>query len=351
MSSDSKFTCKNCALDIPSNALYCPHCGQKDSDGRVPVQQFISEFFDSVFNLDSRFFRTLKYIFFPAKLTKEYFKGKHKSYAHPLRLFFIIAVAHFAIIGIVANSNIGIEDTPHSRMDEQALRKEVYDLIDLFVASDSLDVFNAEDLNVLDSLKSFIRERGNIQIDTLSVMGFPSFNYDSLKIDIIEVKQSDTAQLTFDELVEKYNIEDRITKLWLRQQIKVAKDPKSLILFGIGNMIWMLFLLLPLVALFMKLLFIRRGYFFVEHLVFLYHWHAASFVFTTGYFLLMNTIHPGFIGAFAFVILSFGFMALRKYYGQGFFKSLLKYMVILLTYLVVFITLITFTSLISMLVF
>jgi len=349
MSTSDLRPCKNCRNPLPQEALYCPFCGQKDTTGKIPVRRFIGEFFESVFNLDSRFFKTLKYIFIPGRLTKEYFKGRHKTYSHPLRLFFILAVLHLALIGIVTNANVGLEDTTLKEMKIQLEKAEVYDLIEEFENNQAATGASDEVIGTVDSLKRFIKSRVDLSIEATSNFTFPTFDIDSMKINMLTVTFKDAAELPYDELKEKYGVDNAFSDMFLKQILKANNNAKSVILFGIGNMVWMLFFLLPIVALLMKLLYIRRSFFFIEHLVFLYHWHAVAFVFMSIFFLLMTKIHTGWLALFLFFIVAFGFTALRKYYGQGFFKSLVKFLMILVFYLIAMIMLVGITSLVSML--
>ncbi|MEM8907411.1 MAG: DUF3667 domain-containing protein, partial [Bacteroidota bacterium] len=82
-------SCLNCQHPLPEDAAFCPHCGQKRTTGRVTFKQLLGDFFENLFNVDSRVFLTLRKTIYPGYLTSEYFRGKHKTYLHPLRLFLV----------------------------------------------------------------------------------------------------------------------------------------------------------------------------------------------------------------------------------------------------------------------
>ncbi len=351
MDSDQIKSCHNCNKPLPENAVYCPFCSQKDTDGRIALKQFIGSFFESVFNVDSRFLKTLLHIFIPAKLTKRYFEGKHKSYSHPLRLFFGVAVIHIAVIGYVANKHINLEKTEVDKIESKLAKIETYKLIEEYELANQNALDDPELAATIDSLKRFVWNKGELQFDTTSTMPIMRFDFDSMKISPVFIKNHDIAKLSVDTLIHKYKIEDPLTKMMLQQQVKAQDNPKSVMLFGLGNMIWMLFVLLPATAFFMKLLYVRRKYFFVEHLVYLYHWHSVAFIFASIYFLLLSLIPESFIALLLFLILLFGFLALKKYYKQGFFKSLIKFILILAFYQIILGVMIAITSLISLLAF
>ena len=62
----------------------------------------IGDFFESILNIDSKIFKTLGALFIPGKLTEAYFRGQQKRYVPPTRLFFVMAVIHFAVLGYLA---------------------------------------------------------------------------------------------------------------------------------------------------------------------------------------------------------------------------------------------------------
>ena len=90
--------CYNCNASLEANAQYCSTCGQKRSTGRISFGQLLSDFADNFFNFDSRTFLSLRKLLIPAFLTQEYFKGRHRSYLNPLRLFLIATLIMVAIV-------------------------------------------------------------------------------------------------------------------------------------------------------------------------------------------------------------------------------------------------------------
>lgn len=81
--------CATCGQ--PLHGPYCSHCGEKklDKHDRKIVHIF-EEFFHSLTHADSKFLRSIKYLFTrPGFLTSEYLSGRRKPYSSPLSLFFI----------------------------------------------------------------------------------------------------------------------------------------------------------------------------------------------------------------------------------------------------------------------
>ena len=112
---------------------------------------------------------------------------------------------------------------------------------------------------------------------------------------------------------------------------------------GIGNLPLMMFLLLPIYALFLKLLYVRSGRYYVEHLIYSLHLH--SFVFLTlgaifawlgaldalGYVPVVNDL---VVAGWWFYFVLYPLLAMKRVYGQGWLKTSFKYFILGITYVV-----------------
>lgn len=86
---------------------YCAHCGQKAQATKQPLKIFVSDTVETLFNIDSRWLRTLKDLFVhPGKVTKEYIKGKRAQYLPPLRVYLSISIIYFLLIQLVDSNQI-----------------------------------------------------------------------------------------------------------------------------------------------------------------------------------------------------------------------------------------------------
>jgi hypothetical protein len=88
---------------------------------------------------------------------------------------------------------------------------------------------------------------------------------------------------------------------------------------------WTVFAQVPLFALWLRLLYRRRERFFVPHLVFALHFHTLAFVLLvagTAGALLLGTQIPSLIAYLA--VLAMLFQSLRRVYGEGAVKTLVK---------------------------
>jgi hypothetical protein len=96
-----------------------------------------------------------------------------------------------------------------------------------------------------------------------------------------------------------------------------------------------MFLVLPVFALLLKLLHLRRGRYYVEHFVFGLHTHAFAFVLFTLMLFLGGV--PGVVPAAILWLLLYLLLAMKRFYGQGWPVTLLKYGALGVMYSVVFV--------------
>jgi len=100
--------CKNCGYLVEKT--YCSKCGQKNSD-ILDFKSLVKEFFQNVFDLDSRFFLTIKYLFTkPGFLTTEYWSGRRSKYLNPFRMYIVMSVLSYALSGLISNPNENNKD-------------------------------------------------------------------------------------------------------------------------------------------------------------------------------------------------------------------------------------------------
>lgn len=337
--------CLNCHQQLPSEAVFCPNCGQKNTDGLISLKEFISNFLDNVFNINSRIVQTLKWLCIPAKLTKEYFKGKHKTYYHPIRLYLVMSLIFFAIISMMRDVEDMVDlDVDEGKDLEEVIQREAFKidfLIQIDTLSEKIPQFQDTIARIaLDSLKKAIQ--GDIQQDSFDI----SFDDKELKI-----ASADVFKLDGKELVEKYEIKGFWNQIMAKQIIHFLHDQVGFGRQVFNNFPLMLLAMIPFLALFMKLLYIRKKRFYIEHLVFNFHHHGFMFFFLSFVFLLPEIYLEAVIWYAVGAVFIFLFFALKWYYEQGFVKTLLKYTLFNIFYFLSFLVTLTITFIISFLLF
>jgi hypothetical protein len=86
-----------------------------------------------------------------------------------------------------------------------------------------------------------------------------------------------------------------------------------------------IFVMMPLFALILKLLYARRKRFYVEHFVFALHVHSFAFLLLT----IMVLMRVDWVNALLTVWFMIAlYIAMKRVYGQGYLKTLLKYVLL-----------------------
>ncbi len=106
--------CANCGA--PMLGAFCYACGQPEKGMIRHLASVLSDVADTVFNVDSRVFRSIVPLYFrPGFLTSEYFVGRRMRYVTPFRLFFFLCVISFFAV----QANLNIDNVVHFDVGEQ----------------------------------------------------------------------------------------------------------------------------------------------------------------------------------------------------------------------------------------
>lgn len=301
--------CLNCRSVILKSDTYCHKCGQKNTEPVVPVQEFFKSFLEDYFTFDSKFFRSTVWLLTrPGYLTKEYIQGRRASYIPPVRVFLFVSVFFFLYEGCT-----------DSGLNNDARTPEV-------AISDTTG-----------SEKETIRVNGGLFDNFLGVCDKSSVQTDSAR------------KAFFDREPEVFLAEchpnaDRWSRVVYSKIFKLSRsngnDFGGLLLNAASKVI---FLLVPLFALLLKLLYLRRKRFYFEHFVFSLHFH--TFLFLTLFVLSVLSDHVlddsvGLIWTlYPFGILLYYVLSLHKVFEQSWLKTTVKAVLSLCLYMILFIPL------------
>jgi len=92
--------CRNCGAHATGH--FCPNCGQETRVALPTFAAFMREAAGRYVAMDGRFWRTMAALVGrPGYLTREYFIGRRKRYIRPARLFLVLYLLLFAVIGLL----------------------------------------------------------------------------------------------------------------------------------------------------------------------------------------------------------------------------------------------------------
>jgi hypothetical protein len=300
--------CGNCGATLMGP--YCYNCGQHVHESARSFSVLFHDAWHTATHLDGRLWQSLYVLLLkPGKLTKEYFADRRARYLPPVRLYLVLSVLFFGF-GLATPEKNRVPPpvaTDHATAPEAALPgKEVNE--------------GAPDKAPAVKKKS---RKSNFGIS----------NCDDIKTSIP----------------------------WMQDSLRrsCARNPENYvesIKHGFGaNLPKMMFLFVPMMALLMLVLYWRPRRYYVEHLVFFIHSHAAIFL------LLLIEALLGWIaawlawGTFAAWVIAiitlystwYVYRAMRVYYGQGRLLTLAKLFVVGFAYLIGFAITMAATALVT----
>lgn len=284
--------CANCNAVLRGE--FCHLCGQSTETLNRYLGSLLSDLLGGLFNYDSRVYRTLiPLLFRPGFVCREYLAGRRVRYLPPFRLYLFSSLLFFLIITVINPLHIN----------------RVGDDVTVDVA-------------------------GQIPPETMteSEGGTKRTSDDAIRIELPGFSAEQNEQLS-------QKLEDF-----------VRNRPEDLMKAIINNLPTTLFVLLPILALALKLLYPFSGRYYLEHLI--YVLYSQSFAFL--YLLLALGLHGLVIAALATLpgwtlaeaIGRTGIMAAylwmpiylflmqRRVYGQSCFGTFVKFCLLSLAYII-----------------
>jgi hypothetical protein len=357
-------TCLNCGAIIPEDANYCPSCGQKVELIRLPFTHLISEFFESIFNVDSGLLPTLKKIWLPGQLTIEFFRGKRKKYIRPIRLLLVTALLFLTILGFHTKNVFNEFNSREDKWiaDEQLLESTLFmqRIHDHYRPQDTILVDSvywsflryAAGQNTLPEPPTYYNDSLRLMTLVLDSISVTSFMQDgSISTEAITVSEIDAIQMSLDELCDYYGIEGFANRLFFKQSLKSMKDPGGLVRYMIGSVLWMFLLTIPSMAFILHILKGLVKSYYIEHLIFTIHAHSLYFLLMALAITIDHFANTKFV-AFCFPIYAIWLIvALKRYYKRGWFKTLINFFLLNFAYTFVAIFAILFSGVIRFLLY
>ena len=313
--------CLNCGTTVIEK--YCHVCGQENIEPKESVWHLISHFFSDITHFDGKFFTSLKdLILRPGFLSQEYTKGKRVSYLNPVRMYlftsFIFFLIFFSLFKVDNNiGNIGANNKNIDAMDSTEFRE-----------------FSASLNNGQPLTKAEFRKK----IDSPKIV-FMGAKYKSKKVYDSLLKAGVIRDNWFERILTHKGLE--LQDKYRNNKRQIITDVINKILHSIPQM---LFVLLPLFALLLKILYIRRkNFYYTDHAIFTIHLYIFIFIAMLLIFGLLKI--EGVTGAnwirYVNLILTGGiffylYKAMRNFYKQGRGRAILKYFLLLISFVFLF---------------
>ncbi|HLK13423.1 MAG TPA: DUF3667 domain-containing protein [Fimbriimonadaceae bacterium] len=299
-------TCLNCSAGIETH--FCPHCGQRNTPPDLSLKAVLREFFVEIFYYDSKLWRTLRTLLVhPGRLSNEWVQGRRTRFLSPVRLYLTVTFLFFLLAawrsptGIHFQTNMSekdkeqmIKQISNSRMSEMARQATLSAEPELHLSADQkVRLEAALDKAVASGVAAQQQSGPN----------------DSLDQGLSSLARKNSWMGRQLAKLESAAVQDR-TQIAARYFEQIPKA---------------LFVILPLCALVLKLLYAFQRRTYVEHLVFLLHFHSFMFLVLVPGVVFSNDWMSAYTGLTLLIwIPAYAFIAMLRFYRQAWWLTLLK---------------------------
>ena len=328
-------TCLNCGHIVEER--YCSHCGQENLEPTETVGHLVRHFFEDITHFDGKFFVTVKdLIIRPGFLTQEYVAGRRMSYLNPIRMYIFISAVFF-VVAFAGKEEAAVrqEENGHS---VNLYRQQLADSLRSVIKTDSLHrSFNGAMAARLDTAEKVKLHDESVNLNMN--------NAGKVIIDMTEnkyntVREYDSVQRRLPDTARDKGFGHWLTRYTVRQKEKHGGRSVMHVEVDVSHDIpKIMFVLLPLFALYVGWFYSRKQYYYVNHAIFTVHYHCFIFLLflvLMGLDKLIPGDWAGIILTLLSPILAFFYLvaALHGMYRQSFWLSLGKAMAISLLYFI-----------------
>jgi Protein of unknown function (DUF3667) len=350
--------CENCGTELTGK--YCAQCGQPAIDYRRSFRHVIVDILDSFLNWDSKFIATMSWLIArPWHLTNDFLDGRRVRYVHPLRLYLLASILFFFAVNYGAKSlHINPKQlTPEARAEiETELKNEGLTPKQRAKLEKALRIANPPPETAAGETakaKQGESESGNAAPEAdrsppASASAEPNASARATALPGESPKKQKTEEdygplLKFGPETPSNDFEK-----WLetRAKQKIGEHGSNAQLFlitVISNLPYMMLCCIPLFAFVLKILYLRKNIFYIDHLVYALHIHTFAYISiitiglaSAGLFRVVPHLLAGWIVGLLWLTFAVQiFLSIRRVYRQGWFFSVFKFFVGGFIYLVV----------------
>jgi hypothetical protein len=255
----------------PVRGRFCAGCGQSHADVRVPFGKWLRDYIDDTFHLDSNLARSIGTLLRrPGALTLAYLEGRRSVYVRPFRLYLTASFLYFLALSFLPpprgfiEVKTGQEASGGVSVTVGEARAEL--TVDGEPAAPGKPLLH-EDTEFKRRLNQFVgRSPGEVQAQVLHIL--------------------------------------------------TRTMPKAM------------FVLVPVFALLLRLLYRKTGRFYAEHFLFTLHFHAFAFLALALGAVVTAVLDVGRLPLVQPLVMGYLFLALRRVHGEGRLRTAFKTVVL-----------------------
>jgi hypothetical protein len=322
--------CENCGAELQGH--WCGQCGQPAIEYRRSFRYVVADLLNEFLNWDSKFFTTIALLILkPWRLTNEFLAGKRVRYVNPLRLYLLASILFFFAVNFGAK---GIHFDP-SKLDAKDRAELESDLKDADLPPEARKKLEAllRESSPSPAASPLTHEPSSSPVPTASSDAASPQPAASAREQKKYGKIGERPFVVFDESKSSTPFERWIEA---RAKEKMGEKGTKMGLFVstlLSNLPYMMLCCIPLFAFVLKVLYIRRRIFYIDHLIYALHIH--TFFYTAIMLIVLATIGlnrfaAGPIAGWFIALLWIGFvtqifLSIRYVYRQGWFFSIFKF--------------------------
>jgi hypothetical protein len=232
--------CQNCGRTV--DEVYCPRCGQKNTETRQPFLHLVAHFAEDLTHYDGAFWKTMKFLLFrPAYLTQQYLQGKRQAYVPPVKLYIFISFITFLLPSILPDFSPEEENFSYTE-------------------------------NILTPTENTIdpTRKENVWITDYNTDGIPN------PMSYRTIKEMDSIEATKPKHLRLNEFEYKVAKKMIHRYrhktpLEVLNDANSLV---ISNIPKALFIYLPIFAFWIWLFHGKKRWYFFDHSIYTLHYFS-----------------------------------------------------------------------------
>ncbi len=327
--------CLNCGTMVQGK--YCHACGQPNVVPKETFWHMVTHFFNDITHFDGSFFRTVKLLLFkPGFLPKEYMNGRRASYLHPIRMYVFTSAAFFLLFfSFFAPYNSSFISTNIDEPLDTGQRESTIRELTVLLKKDTTNKFLAEAIDRLkDTSKPITRK------ETFAFYGKEARIISATGVDYASVAEYDSIQKSLPAAKRhgwfKRNLIRKVVSINERYAHKPEEAVSKLSDIFLHRLPYMLFVSLPLFALILRIVYFRRKqFYFADHGVFTIHLYIFTFLVLLAFFSINSLIGVtgwgwlNILNGLIFLLLFFYlYRAMRTFYGQGRWKTVIKFLIV-----------------------
>jgi hypothetical protein len=325
---DKSANCANC--DTPLSGHFCSNCGQEAVLHAASTREFLHEFIGHYVALEGKLWSSLRLLILkPGELTNEYIRGRRVRYVQPLRMYLTFSVLFFALLKFTSDGETHVDNKQTTGQNIAAATIKAAGKPQPQDAGSEESKSAARDA-LADVMSEMAREDAKSDIRAAKA----EHTSEQASGQASGHDQQDSTDMNINEEYIDGKLADlpllrrqwhALNQLPAEEQLKVFKN-------GMNHYApYAIFLLMPVFALLLKVLYLGSGRRFGEHMLFALHSNAFAF-------LMFSVILLAHYGLLQFLLWCWmiGYLpwAMRRVYHSSRFGTFLRWSVLMLFYLI-----------------